>query len=127
MRGILAVRISTMCERGSGMSFRNSLGIAMAAMASACAGGFSYRVIGDANSWDAMLTSIGFVKGSGDAVVVAPVGVAGNASEWTERIEHGTILVLEGESPLASSFGFRPTAKPHVMVRSVEDVHAAKL
>jgi hypothetical protein len=109
------------------MCFRNSvLLLACASMASG--GAFSYRVLSDrASSWDGMLSSIGLVKGSGDAVMVAPQGVTGDASEWTARIEQGTILVLEGESPLASSFGFRPSAKPRVMVRSVEDVHAPKL
>ncbi len=96
-------------------------------MSTAGAGGFSYRVIGGAGSWGAMLSSIGLAEGSGDAVVVAPQGTPGSADEWAARIESGTILVLEGESPLAASFGFRASAKPHVVVRSVEDVHSPKL
>src|SRR5579871_3603936 len=115
------------CAPGSGMSFRNSFAIFILASA-AHAGGFSYRVLGDhATTWDAALSSIGLVKGSGDAVVIAPAGTAGSAEQWSERIESGTILVLEGESPLAASFGFRPSAKPRVVVRSIEDVHAPKL
>ncbi len=47
-------------------------------------------------------------------------------SDWAARVEAGTILILEGDSPLAASFGFR--AGPQlVSVRSVEDVHAPQL
>jgi hypothetical protein len=91
---------------------------------------FSYHVIGEAaGPWDAALSSIGLVKSSGDGagIVVAPIGANLPAQEWTARVERGTILILEGESPLAVAFGFRPGAKPHVIVRSVEDVHAPKL
>ncbi len=52
---------------------------------------------------------------------------ARSTPEWIARVEHGTILVIEGESPLAAAFGFRPGTKPHAIARSVEDVHAPKL
>jgi hypothetical protein len=69
------------------------------------------------------MSSIGLVEG-GDGVVVAPAGTP--VSDWASRVERGTILVLEGDSPLAASFGFVPSAK-RVMAASVEDVHAPKL
>jgi hypothetical protein len=52
---------------------------------------------------------------------------ARSTPEWIARVEHGTILVIEGESSLAAAFGFRASAKPHAVARSVEDFHAPKL
>jgi hypothetical protein len=91
---------------------------------------FSYSVLGDtAGSWPAILSSIGLLTGPvGDAtVVVAPQGTNASASAWAARVEHGTILVVEGESPLAAAFGFHPGSKPHATVRSVEDLRAPNL
>jgi hypothetical protein len=91
---------------------------------------YSFHVIGtDPGSWPAILSSIGLVSGSrGDAgVIVATAGATEPAAEWTGRVERGTILVLEGESPLAGAFGFRPGQKPRATVRSVEDLRAPKL
>src|SRR5207302_3358029 len=106
-----------------GMRFRNSSLLALCAVASGAT--FSYHVLGDdPGSWPIVLSSIGLVDGA-DGVVVAPAGTP--ASDWAARVERGTILVLEGESPLAASFGFAPSAKPRVMAASVEDVHAPKL
>jgi hypothetical protein len=91
---------------------------------------FSFHVLGDdAGSWPVVLSSIGLMDGAVAAagVVVAPAGTNAPAAEWSARVERGTILVLEGESPLAAAFGFRATDKPHVKAASVEDVHAPKL
>ncbi len=105
------------------MRFQSSLFFAICTVAPAAT--FSYHVLGDdPGSWPAVLSSIGLVEG-GEGVVVAPAGTA--AADWTARIERGTFLVLEGESPLAASFGFTPSSKPHVIASSVEDVHAPKL
>ena len=85
---------------------------------------FSFHVLGnDPGSWPVVLSSIGLMSGAaGNAgIVVAPAGTSAPAAEWIGRVEQGTILVLEGESPLAAAFGFRPDAKAHVLVRSVED------
>ncbi len=92
-------------------------------------GGFSFHVIGeDPGSWPAVLSSIGLLNGvsAGAGVVVAPTNTPGS-SEWSQRVEHGTILILEGESPLAAAFGFRPSAQPRIAVRSVEDLRVSKL
>jgi hypothetical protein len=91
---------------------------------------FSYSVLGDsAGSWPAILSSIGLLNGPvGDAaVVVAPQETNASASAWAARVEQGTILVVEGESPLAAAFGFHARSKPHVTVRSVEDLRAPTL
>ncbi len=42
-------------------------------------------------------------------------------------LERGVFLVLEGQSAAAEAFGFRVSAKPRVIVHSVEDARAAKL
>jgi len=93
-------------------------------------GSFTYSVIGnEAGAWPAILSSIGLLSGPvGEAaVVVAPPGSNGPVSGWAERVENGTILVVEGESPLAAAFGFHAGKKPPVTVRSVEDTRAPKL
>ena len=46
--------------------------------------------------------------------------------DWTQRVERGTILILEGASPLAASFGFRAGTQ-RVSVQSVEDLRAPQL
>ena len=50
-----------------------------------------------------------------------------SASEWNSRVEHGTLLVLEGQSRIAAAFGFRASDEPSVSVRSVEDLRAPDL
>jgi hypothetical protein len=91
---------------------------------------FSFHIMGnEPGSWPAVLSSIGLMNGkAADArVVVAPHGTSVPVAEWAARVEAGTILVLEGESPLATAFGFRANGKPHTIVRSIEDEHAPKL
>src|SRR5580693_2226758 len=93
-------------------------------------GSFSYAVVGgDVGSWPAILSSIGLLNGpvSDATVVVAPQGTNGPAAAWATRVERGTILVVEGESPLAVAFGFHVSSKPRVTVRSVEDLRAPGL
>jgi hypothetical protein len=87
---------------------------------------FSYAVLGeDSGSWPAILSSVGMIKGGPDSTVVVVRGGA-PTGDWESRVERGTILVLEGESPLATAFGFRATTK-HVTVRSIEDARAPNL
>ena len=94
-----------------------------------CSGAtLTFHVAGDdPGGWTAILSSIGLQSAAthGDVEVI-PAGAAAKESDWNQRIEHGTILVLEGASPLAESFGFRATAQ-HVSVQSVEDLRAPKL
>src|SRR5438105_6299962 len=91
-----------------------------------------YTVIGNgSSSWPEILSAIGFerrpaekahiiVAGHGSAEMALPV--------WTEQVQKGAILILEGESPLAESFGFRPAAPARrVSVGSLTDIHGPDL
>ncbi len=91
---------------------------------------FSFHILGDeAGSWPAVLSSIGLVNGAiGPAgVVVAQRGTDAPFEEWAGRVERGTLLVLEGESPLAAAFGFRASDRPKVRTQSVEDLLTPEL
>jgi hypothetical protein len=84
---------------------------------------FSYHVIGNVpGSWSTIFSSLGLTSDAQDqaGIVVAPAGSP------VTQVKDSSILILEGESPLAASLGFRATEK-RVQVRSVEDLRAAKL
>ncbi|HVO98003.1 MAG TPA: hypothetical protein VMT15_08040 [Bryobacteraceae bacterium] len=88
----------------------------------------SFQVMGsDPGSWAAIFSSIGLHENSPGDVLVIPAGVQASAAECELRLEHGAFLVLEGQSAAAASFGFRASAKPHVIVHSVEDLRSVKL
>ena len=74
-------------------------------------------------AWPELLSSIGFQQQPAAVarVLVARAGAAASP-EWKSRVEQGAVLVLEGESPLAATFGFRAGGK-RVRVNSVSDVH----
>ena len=86
---------------------------------------YSYCAIGaEAGGWAEMLSSIGLTAtdaASAD-VVVATHGTDIPAAEWAARVERGTILILEGDSPLAQAMGFRPKDTTRLPVRNVEDL-----
>jgi hypothetical protein len=79
----------------------------------------------DAGSWPEIFSSVGFEPQSAEKahILVARAGSPVSA-EWTERVENGALLVLEGESPLAATFGFRRT-KETVHAISLRDTHQA--
>jgi len=81
----------------------------------------------DSRGWPSILSSIGLQTAAthGDVEVI-PANVATAETDWNQRVEHGTILILEGASPLAASFGFRATTQ-HVSVQSIEDLRAPQL
>jgi hypothetical protein len=88
---------------------------------------YSYYATGiDPGGWQELLSSIGLTSGEAASadVMVVPHGAVVPEAEWAwaPRIEHGTILILEGDSPLARAFGFRPKDTPRAAVRSVEDL-----
>ena len=58
-------------------------------------------------------------------IFVLRAGSAGSP-EWPARVQAGAYLILEGESSIAESFGFRAT-KENVRIASLEDVHLPKL
>jgi hypothetical protein len=103
-------------------SLRFSLAAALAA-APCLAGALTFHVEGATEGWSTALAAIGLVQASSsnaDVIVVR----AGAAPERTPP--GNAILILEGASELAASFGFRPTEQ-RVTVRSVEDSHAPAL
>jgi hypothetical protein len=81
----------------------------------------------DAGSWPAILSSIGLQRQPAGVsrVFVARAGAAGS-SEWKGRVERGAFLILEGESSLADTFGFRAT-RDQVKVTSLSDTHLPDL
>jgi len=89
----------------------------------------TYHILGDEpGAWPKILSSIGLqpIAGGPAGVVVVRRGAPQTAASWKSRIEEGLILVLEGESDLAQSFGFKPGPK-RVAVSSLQDVRAPKL
>src|SRR5580704_4210306 len=117
-----------MCALGYGMRLHINALWLLAAWPCAAAT-LTFHVAGDdPGGWPAILSSIGLQSTAaalGDVEVI-PAGVAVTQMEWTQRVEHGTILILEGASPLAASFGFRAGTE-RVTVRSVEDLRAPQL
>jgi hypothetical protein len=111
------------------MHLRNSL-LFLAALPAFAGNHFTYRVLGeDPGSWPSLLSSVGLLEDANDTagILVVPAHSSAPPDQWTARVDHGAILILEGESALASAFGFKPSARPRVSVRSVEDIHAPKL
>ncbi|HEY3738823.1 MAG TPA: hypothetical protein VGL53_03215, partial [Bryobacteraceae bacterium] len=114
------------------MHSRASRGTLLFCLSLACAFATApptYHVLGDEpGAWPKILSSIGLqpIAGGPAGVVVVRRGSPQTASAWQPRVEEGLILVLEGESDLAQSFGFKPTAK-RLAVSSLKDVRAPKL
>ncbi len=77
-----------------------------------------FHILGDeGGGWPAILGSIGLTPGAPDVTVVRQ-GEQAPAAPWTERIRQGGFVILEGESELAQTLGFRPGNR-QVSVRSV--------
>jgi hypothetical protein len=81
----------------------------------------------DPGAWPAILSSIGLQpQPAGLAhIFVARTG-APASPEWTARVNNGAILILEGDSSLAETFGFR-RRQENVKVTSLTDVHRPTL
>ena len=110
----------------SGMRCLTSAVMVVASTAGAAT--LSYQIVGeDSGSWPQILSSIGLTVGpASSSVVVVPSGAVVPDANWKEKAEQGSILVLEGDSSLARSFGFLPTGG-RITVRSVEDSRAPKI
>jgi hypothetical protein len=83
----------------------------------------------DQGAWPEILSSIGLQPQPAAVahVFVARSGATASA-DWPARIEHGAILILEGESSLADTFGFRRKAGlDPVRVESLTDTHRPTL
>lgn len=115
---------------------RTLIGFALLGMAAgsqlANASGFS--VIGSQpgsgsqpGPWPQILASIGHWPSPAveAKIFVGPPGSPASAN-WIPKLSQGCMLVLEGESTLAASFGFRPTQEK-VRLASVQDVHRPAL
>ena len=101
----------------------------IAALVSLQGASFTYHVAGDdAGPWPKILSSIGLSAAAGGPANIFVVrNVAPDSvPQWIQRIEQGSIVVLEGESELAGALGFKP-GKNRVNVRSIVDHRAPKL
>ena len=82
----------------------------------------------DAGAWPKILGSIGLQpQPAGLARIFVARSGASASVEWPSRIEHGAILILEGESSLADTFGFRRSNRDPVKVQSLTDIHRPNL
>src|SRR5262249_13147090 len=68
-----------------------------------------FSVIGpDPGAWPQILTSIGLTRQDSDQARIYVLRSATPASKsWADRAEQGAFVILEGESPVAESFGFK--------------------
>ena len=104
--------------------------VALAALlllpAGARAAGFS--VIGtDPGSWPNILSSVGhWASPAASATIYVGRPGAPASPNWTAKLAHGSVLILEGESTLAATFGFRPT-KATFRLASLVDIHRSGL
>lgn len=83
----------------------------------------NFGVVGkDPGPWPQILGSVGFQPGAaGNAgVFVVRAGEPARTADWLPRVASGAYLILEGESELARSLGFRATPR-RVEAMSVED------
>jgi hypothetical protein len=114
-----------MRSRGEGALLRRLALLSLPLLASGGELPYFQVLARDAGSWPQIFSSIGFQAQANAHVFVARPGTPA-AATWAGRIEKGAMLVLEGESPLAESFGFKRGAKT-VRTTSLRDVHRPTL
>ncbi|MDE3198603.1 MAG: hypothetical protein KGN84_19805 [Acidobacteriota bacterium] len=91
-----------------------------------CLGG-TFAVLGThAGSWPSVLSAAGHVPApaSSATILVAPIDTP-PSSEWQARVNGGAVLILEGTSPLAASFGFRPSLDTVSVIHIVDEHNPA--
>ncbi|MEI9814683.1 MAG: hypothetical protein WDO18_19495 [Acidobacteriota bacterium] len=104
---------------------RSIVSLALLAMGITSAASFSFQIVGEKHgAWSEALESLGLQesKSASDIVVLPP----GSTGDYRSRVGQGTIIILQGESEVADSFGIRVTAQ-HVAIRSIVDARAPKL
>ncbi len=86
-------------------------------------------ISGPPGPWPAILSSVGLQAPPAGVtaarVTVALPGAAASA-DWPARVQAGAVLILEGASPLAESFGIRP-GPTTVHAGSLRDIHQPAL
>jgi hypothetical protein len=83
---------------------------ALFAFTAACSAGTFHVPAGAPGPWPLILASAGHVAAAEDAgadIYVAPPN-APASPDWRAKAMNGAAVILEGSSPLASGFGFRP-------------------
>jgi hypothetical protein len=87
-----------------------------------------FAVIGpDSGAWPKILSSVGFVRQDSELAKIYVLRPGAAASkDWAGRVDRGAFLILEGESPLAESFGFRG-GQQRVPVANIIDTRRPKL
>jgi hypothetical protein len=101
------------------------------AWGSSSSSSFTYALVpgGDPGPWPALLRPTGLVRAASAAtadIIIAPAGAKADAT-WMDRVRQGgAILVLEGESDIASSLGIRASGQ-RVSARNAVDRRNARL
>jgi hypothetical protein len=111
-----------------GQTFRSGTRLCLLAVLAPASHAGTFAVIGPRpGSWPAILSSVGHIPGSAGSadIVVAPAGTPASA-DWQARVRNGAALILEGPSPLATGFGFKPGVETISVIHLV-DVHNATL
>jgi hypothetical protein len=87
-----------------------------------------YHIAGKPGAWPEALGSIGLQEQpTREArVLVMTQGSREDATAWLDRVDHGAILIIEGNTEAGRSLGFRPT-EHHVSVKNVSDMHQPDL
>ena len=87
-----------------------------------------FCVIGaKAGGWDQVLSSVGYRREDSDRAKVFVLRPGTPASpQWAQRVERGAYVILEGQSPIAESFGFEG-GKERVRAGSIIDARRPKL
>ncbi len=104
------------------MHSRNSVALLLA-FAPCCIGG-TFAILGpQPGAWPSILSASGHISVPASAadIFVAPPNTPASA-EWKSKVEKGAALILEGASPLASSFGYRSQTETVSVVHLV-DIH----
>jgi hypothetical protein len=92
-----------------------------------CSAG-TFTILGPpSGAWTSILSSAGHIAGPAASaeIFVAPPATPASA-DWKSRTANGTALILEGSSPLAASFGFKPQPEIVSVVHLV-DIHNPSL
>ena len=85
--------------------------------------GGTFAVLGtQPGSWPGVLSAAGHAPApaSSATILVAPLNTP-PAPEWLARVSSGAVIILEGASPLAGSFGFKPSLETVSVIHIVDE------